>query len=383
MNINTISYWIAEAFAGIIKNQKIFWTGVVTMTLALMLISMFCIFYFIADDAIDKTEEVSGKIEVFQDYKTAHVNVRLINNDSSKLDNIKKEILNYSDVKMVEYIKPEENEIRKYSGDIPFASEGFVRVTVEDFRLAKNTIEKIRNIDGVSKGENDIIITSIDYDLLNNLYAISGVKSIEYISKEDAMIRAKKSVPAGMTEGVPDDIYPASYIITVENLEQAEDIAIQVRSIDGVGEEEDDVMINKDVRWISKIAISAKVLAITIFIVVTVGACYMVMNSIKLILYARRKEISVMKYVGATDTFTKAPFIIEGLIMALVSVGITAILTIALSNSFAAISEKVLFLSFMGAAEKSINAILIIILILGIGIGTCGSSMSINKYLDV
>lgn len=377
MSINTISYWIAEAFASIIKNQKIFWTGVATMTIALFLIAFFCILYDASNSLIGMVEESQGKIEVFQDYKTAKVDVKIKDVDNAAISDIRTKILAIEEVKTIRFVSNEDtvNE----SGDAKNSFE----VTIEDYRLANQVIEKIRAINGVAQGENDVVARTIDYDLYNKLYAINGVKQVEYISKEEAIERAKDRVPSGMTEGVPDNIYPASYIVTIEDLSMANDIAKEIRGIDGVGEEEDDVLVNENSEIIAKVAISIKVLAVTIFIVTAVASCYIVMNSIKLMLYARRKEISIMKYVGATDTFTKAPFVIEGLIIAIVSVAIVLLIALGLCNGLSSMANEIAIFSFLSSTSEIMPTISTILLVLGIGIGTIGSSMSINKYLEV
>ncbi|MBQ8299094.1 MAG: permease-like cell division protein FtsX [Clostridia bacterium] len=373
MSINTISYWVAEAFASIVKNQKVFWTGVATMTIALFLIALFSILYNAADFLIAMFEESQGKIEVFQDYKTAKVDVRLNSVDDAAIADIKNKILALGEVKTIRFVSKEESELEYDSFE----------VTIEDYRLSKQVINKIKAIQGVAQGENDVVARTIDYDLYSKLYALDGVKEVEYISKEEAIERAKDRVPAGMTEGVPDDIYPASYIVTIEDLSMANEIAKEIRGIEGVGEEEDDVLVNEDSDFIAKLAISGKVLAVTIFIVSTVAACYMVMNSIKLMLYARRREISIMKYVGATDAFTKAPFIIEGLVIGLVSVAVVSIITFVICRGLSSIASQVAILSFLSPMVDVVPTLSTILLVLGIGIGTIGSSISINKYLEV
>ena len=94
----------------------------------------------------------------------------------------------------------------------------------------------------------------MEYDLESKLLGIAGVKDVEHISKEEAIERAKDRVPSGMTEGVPDDIYPESYIVTIEDLAMASQIAQEIRALDGVGEEKDDVLVNENSNLISKLA---------------------------------------------------------------------------------------------------------------------------------
>ena len=90
-----------------------------------------------------------------------------------------------------------------------------------------------------------------------------------------------------------------------------------------------------------------------------------------------------MKYVGATDRFTRAPFIIEGLIIALLAAGITLIITNFAYNGLVSLSDTTPMLAFIVSKEKVFSSLSLLLLLIGIGIGTIGSAMSINKYLDV
>ena len=132
-----------------------------------------------------------------------------------------------------------------------------------------------------------------------------------------------------------------------------------------------------------KIAISVKIITVTVLILVIVMGCFIMMNSIKLALYARRKEISIMKYVGATDTFTRAPFIIEGLIIALLAAGVTLLLTNIVYGGLVNITSGMQLFDFILPKDKVLESVSILLLLVSIGIGTVGSSMSISKYLDV
>ena len=295
MNINTISYWIAEAVSSLVKNKKIVLTGVVTMILALFFIAFLYVAYVSANSLMDTIKESQGKIEVF-----------LKDLDETQTENVKSTIL-----------------------------------------------------------------------------SISGVESVQYISKEEAKERAKDRVPAGITEGVPDDIYPASFIVTISDLDGAESIAKSFREIEGIGEQDNDILVNENSGLIEKIAITIKVVSVTIFILAVVAACFIMMNSIKLMLYSRRREISIMKYVGATDTFTKAPFVIDALIISLISALVVIIITGMLCNSLTDLSVNAPMFSFLKFSNESMNTLTAILILLSVFIGTVGSSASISKYLDV
>ena len=238
-----------------------------------------------------------------------------------------------------------------------------------------------------SQGKIEVFLQDIDEaqteNVKNTIMSVPGVDSVQYISKEEAKERAKERVPAGITTGVPDDIYPASFIVTINKLDDAEKIARSFREIEGVGEEDNDIMVNENSGLISKIVITIKVVSVTIFILAVVAACFIMMNSIKLMLYSRRREISIMKYVGATDTFTKAPFVIEALMISLISAVIVIAITGMLCNSLTDLSTNAPMFSFLKFSDESMSTLTIILLVLSAFIGTVGSSASISKYLDV
>ena len=110
---------------------------------------------------------------------------------------------------------------------------------------------------------------------------------------------------------------------------------------------------------------------------------FLMMNTTKLMMYAKRREISIMKYVGARDNFIKAPFAIQGVITALISVLITMLLVSILYPIIVASIDK-LGSGYSYLEYESVSQELLIILVsIGCLIGIGGSTASMNKYLDV
>ena len=210
---------------------------------------------------------------------------------------------------------------------------------------------------------------------------------VEYISPEEAYEKAKEQLGEEMIDGIDpsDGVFKASFVLTVDGTGNGDITPIRngvhaiTRLHDAIANEDGFEEAEKSV----KIAISVKVITITILILVTIAGCFIMMNSIKLALYARRKEISIMKYVGATDTFTRAPFIIEGLIIALIAAGITLMLTKVVYGGLLGIADSSMLFSFMIPMNEIFSSVSQLLLLVSIGIGTIGSSMSISKYLDV
>ena len=135
--------------------------------------------------------------------------------------------------------------------------------------------------------------------------------------------------------------------------------------------------ITKGIRWVT-----LGILIILIFI-----SIFIITNTIKLTVHARRKEISIMKYVGATNSFIRWPFIVEGIIIGLISALITLFIVGAIYNSatkglvqtdiFKTLNLKLYTFSDL------FKLLCITYIALGAGIGIIGSSISMRKYLEV
>ena len=135
------------------------------------------------------------------------------------------------------------------------------------------------------------------------------------------------------------------------------------------------------------IANGIKIFSGIILVFLVVISIFIISNTIKLTVHARRREISIMKYVGATNNFIRGPFIVEGIIIGLVS----AMLSIGfISLIYDVIAGKIMASQLMGVMGISLltfaeifNLIFVVYLILGIGIGVLGSVVSMKKYLEV
>ncbi len=124
-----------------------------------------------------------------------------------------------------------------------------------------------------------------------------------------------------------------------------------------------------------------------IIIALIAVSIFIISNTIKLTVYARRKEISIMKYVGATNSFIRWPFIVEGIILGLSS-GIISLIIV--SGLYMVVSRNVTLVNFLANLRlrllefnEMFNFIVIVYLVLGMGIGVLGSTKSMKKYLKV
>ncbi len=214
------------------------------------------------------------------------------------------------------------------------------------------------------------------------LEALDNVNGVEFVAKEDALQRQKEEYgeKAALLEGLPDDILPDAYKVTVKDLEQFDATADTIKGLEYV------LQIRENSELAGKIAsirnavsyVCIGVVAILFFV-----SLFIVSNTIRITIYNRRLEISIMKAVGATNMFIRWPFIVEGMLLGVFSAvialaveyGLYSVACIWLSDVMAMIGGDVV------AFVDYILLIFAIFMFIGIFIGSFGSLISLNKYL--
>ena len=226
-------------------------------------------------------------------------------------------------------------------------------------------------------------ITKIGEDIRS----IYGVNTVEFISKEKALQQMKNKLgeKAYLLDGYEqNNIFPSSYVVTLTDLKLSSDVQKQINEMDNIkkitSSDETISTLIKIARWI-------KIGSYVIIIALVCISIFIISNIIKLTVYARRKEISIMKYVGATNNFIRWPFVVEGIVIGLISGAISLAL---ISAFYILIGKNINFIEFLSKLGLSLlefssmfNLILIVYLILGVGIGVVGSTLSMRKYLKV
>ena len=226
-----------------------------------------------------------------------------------------------------------------------------------------------------------------DFEKLGEeIASIDGVNKIEARTAEDAYNDVKESLGErqDVMEGLEVSAFSPSYIVTLTNLDLNESVQEQITQLDNVKRI---TSSNQTITALSKVGKWIRIITGVILIILIVISIFIIANTIKLTVHARRKEISIMKYVGATNSFIRAPFIIEGVAIGLassiLSLGIIGGLynliasKLIVSPTFQTIGVNILTFSNL------FTEIISVYLILGIGIGIIGSSLSMRKYLEV
>lgn len=205
--------------------------------------------------------------------------------------------------------------------------------------------------------------------------------AVEFHSVEESIKRAEtmsKALLAGYSEEEKAQLIPAYYVVHFEDVKAVPGIMASIRKIQGIGTTEDDVVIDDNAAEAEKSAKKAQIIAVTAMIYIIELSIFLMMNTTKLMIYAKRREISIMKYVGARDNFIKAPFAIQGVITSLVAILITMILASIIYPVVIASMDR----GYLAFSDMT-GELLLILLVLGCVIGIGGSTVSMNKYLDV
>jgi cell division transport system permease protein len=208
------------------------------------------------------------------------------------------------------------------------------------------------------------------------------VKAVTFISKEEALeeFREMFSDQEQLVESVTADTLPASFRISLHDPNTLPQVSDRLAKVAGV---EDVVSAQETVKRVQRISAIMNMALLAVAIILLVAAVVLVSNTIRLAIYARRREIEIMKLVGATNWFIRWPFILEGLFQGLIGAG--AALVILLTSKkfiFDWLVNSVPFVPW-GIPNSFVVLVSIVIILVSTLIAVGGSALSLRRYLDV
>lgn len=219
---------------------------------------------------------------------------------------------------------------------------------------------------------------------------MEGVKEITFETKEEALEKYKEQLGSNknLLEGLEgeNNPLPSSYIVKVEEPNTIGDIADRIAVLDGVEE----VRYGKDiVDKLLKLTNVIRVVGTVLVCILAFISIFIISNTIKLTVLARKKEISIMKFIGATDGFIRLPFIIEGLVLGLMGAALASGILAAVYNYFYSLMGKnfgsffVLVSGSLAPFKQTLYDTSLVLLVVGVIIGVVGSAISVRKFLNV
>lgn len=210
------------------------------------------------------------------------------------------------------------------------------------------------------------------------------VDEIKFRSKDDALKILKKRWGENgyLLNGLASNPLPNSLVLTVDKIEKSDAVAKKAEKVAGV----EDVKYYQDtIKKLVSATRGFQIATVVIMAFLIVIATVVVSNTIKLTVFNRSDEIVIMKYVGATNWFIRAPFLLEGILIGIVSSLLASGIVMLIYKSISkAIGDKVLAIlstPMVPAGFLSVNIILIF-LALGVSIGAWGSIISMRRFLD-
>ena len=219
----------------------------------------------------------------------------------------------------------------------------------------------------------------------NTLKGIDNVKEVEFVPKEDAwaeQLATMEEAQAKFFTEISSDIpLPDAYKVTVDDLTYFDQTVNQIEKLDHI----DTIRENKDLaEKLVTIRHGVEVISIVIVAVLLAISVFIISNTIKLTVYSRRHEISIMKSVGATNSFVRLPFVVEGMILGIISGVISLGLVWAFYefaiNQFSDLLTS-LQLDALNFADFALPMLGIFVAI-GIVTGVGGALISMSRYLN-
>jgi len=220
--------------------------------------------------------------------------------------------------------------------------------------------------------------------LIERFNSMEEVKEATYLSKEDAMEEWKKEWgdSSYLLDSLSENPLPNTIVITVASLEYSDEVALKVEQYQGI---EDVVYYQDTVQKLAKVTNALQFAAWLIMAVLVIVSVIVVSNTIKLTVFARKDEIIIMQYVGATNWFVRAPFLLEGMIIGLFSAILAAAVCILVYSKTLDLIGNDIFLMFkmqlvsLPFLSKNLG---LIFAALGISVGACGSIVSMRRFLN-
>ncbi len=272
-----------------------------------------------------------------------------------------------------------------------FASIGTVAVSLFVLGVFLTLVLNMNRMAGMLESQVQIAVyleDNLDRDdkeeIGEKIKGLSGIQSVVYVDKDEALERFKerlgdqKYLLDAMEEG--KNPLPDAYEVTVRLPELVQTAAATIQQMDGVSE----AKYGQDVvEHLFDITRLVRIFGLLLMVLLAGATIFIISNTIRLTVFARRKEIAIMKYVGATDWFIRWPFLMEGIVLGCIGGFIAAL---ALRSFYAAMAAKIYnTLTFFPLMPQYpfMDYVGLGILVSGMIIGAIGSTISLKRFLKV
>ena len=247
------------------------------------------------------------------------------------------------------------------------------------------------NIDRLEQ-QNEIL-AFVDEDLSENeareigtrLEAIDNVKTVDFVTRAQAMknfIEQYREEDAEMFSDLTPSVFRDRYVIYMDDIALMERTNEAVKEVSGIAETSAATELS---HWFITMRNVISIVSAILIVILFVVSVFIMQNTIKLATFSRREEIGIMKMVGATNSFIRCPFVVEGLILGLLGGAIAffamwGIYTFVVEKAVGSMITNILVVP---GFHTLMYPLLVIYLIVGFIVGTFGSNIAIRNYLKV
>lgn len=231
--------------------------------------------------------------------------------------------------------------------------------------------------DGMNKTQIDALQKQIE--------KIDGVKDVAFEDRETALKKMKASWKENghLLDGLETNPLPDSFVVVLKNLSYSKPVVSSLQKLPGVEE----VKYYQDIiTKLTDVTQFIRTMGFSVIAVLIGVSTFIIANTIKLAVAARRREINIMKYVGATNWFIRWPFLVEGTLLGLLGAFVAALIVFLMYQyTYGMFTTRfyVLIAAYIVPVRSIMADLLLIFSVLGAGIGALGSINAMRRFLNV
>lgn len=219
--------------------------------------------------------------------------------------------------------------------------------------------------------------------LLAKASIIKGVSSVEFVSKDEALLRLRRQFgdKAYLLDAV-ERANPLRDSLEVKLLDPAAAAGV-VAGLEQIDSVQEVSYKGEIIDRVARVAEALKMAGLTIIVMLAMATVFLVANTVRLTVFARRREIAIMRLVGATTTFIRLPFLLEGLLLGVTGAAMAAAVTWYGYDWFLVkVTQSLPFIPII-ESQPLLTNLSKLLLVTGAGIGGLGSLMSVQRHLNV
>jgi len=214
------------------------------------------------------------------------------------------------------------------------------------------------------------------------LEALDNVAAVEFMSNSEARANFMENYDESMMEGIGDDVFRHRFVIQLEDLSLMDETQAEILAIDGIAK------VNAPTEFADKfvsVRNVVSVVSLVLIVILVAVSLFIITNTIKLATFGRREEIAIMKMVGASNSFIRCPFVVEGLILGIVGGGLAFLAQWGIYELLQNKITESLAISFVSIVPFSELGIMVFTVFMAVGVlvGAFGGTIAIKNYLKV